>query len=319
MGRSKKKLAKQGKMAAKIAKAAETQRSKKVEASMKPQMDAQATASEPLSTEPGFVEGWMSARAKERMVVQTFPCGACGEELDHTNRSILQDGSVLHIGCKTPKKAAKGAAKPKPVLAGLAKHAGAEVPERPPEPPNGPAAFCDYQGRTCVQVARDLATVTFVPFDLAGLHLTYAPRSTFDARYKPLEGYPVKKAFDTYKKFARDYGATQDVLDALGREVKLTQEDVDMAKKKMAARASGSNGHSNGAKNGARTPGAKRETASAMFQQLIMEGKLNDDQIFSKVKSKFGLDDKKRSYVAWYRNHLKKGGKKPPAAKEAKS
>ena len=59
-----------------------------------------------------------------------------------------------------------------------------------------------------------------------------------------------------------------------------------------------------------------RESAARLFQDLIMEGKLTDDQIFKRVQEKFGLDDSKRSYVAWYRNHLKKQGQTVPAAKE---
>jgi len=55
-----------------------------------------------------------------------------------------------------------------------------------------------------------------------------------------------------------------------------------------------------------------RESASAMFQALLLAGELSDDKIFQKVQKKFGLDDKKRSYVAWYRNHLKKKGTPAP-------
>jgi len=55
-----------------------------------------------------------------------------------------------------------------------------------------------------------------------------------------------------------------------------------------------------------------------MFQDLIMAGKLTDDQIFEKVQAEFGLDEKKRGYVKWYRNHLKKQGANPPEAKVAK-
>lgn len=89
-----------------------------------------------------------------------------------------------------------------------------------------------------------------------------------------------------------------------------TDEEIDMATKKKAAKAKKS-----AAKERTKT-GEKRETAAAMFQELIMAGSLTDDKIFAKVKDKFGLDDKKRSYVAWYRNKLIKDGKKPPAAKE---
>ena len=61
--------------------------------------------------------------------------------------------------------------------------------------------------------------------------------------------------------------------------------------------------------------GEKKESASQMFKNLIMEGKLTDEQIFKKVQAKFGLDDNKSSYVKWYRNDLVKKGMKPPAAK----
>lgn len=88
-----------------------------------------------------------------------------------------------------------------------------------------------------------------------------------------------------------------------------TEKEIDMAKakaKKKAAKAAKKSG----------APAAPRESAAQMFKDLIMEGKKTDDQIFAAVKAKFKLDDKKRSYVAWYRNSLVKDGKKPPAAKE---
>jgi len=64
--------------------------------------------------------------------------------------------------------------------------------------------------------------------------------------------------------------------------------------------------------------GEKKMSAAQMFQDLIMAGKLTDDQIFEKVQAEFGLDEKKRGYVKWYRNHLKKQGQNPPEAKVAK-
>ena len=63
---------------------------------------------------------------------------------------------------------------------------------------------------------------------------------------------------------------------------------------------------------------APRDSAATMFKSLIMEGKLTDDQIFANVADKFGLDEKKRTYVAWYRNYLTKQGENPPAAKVTK-
>lgn len=89
-----------------------------------------------------------------------------------------------------------------------------------------------------------------------------------------------------------------------------TSKEIDMAKAKAKAKAKKAD-----AKARAKT-GEKRETAAGMFCDLIMAGNLTDDKIFEKVADKFGLDKKKRSYVAWYRNKLSKDGKKPPAAKE---
>jgi len=59
-------------------------------------------------------------------------------------------------------------------------------------------------------------------------------------------------------------------------------------------------------------PAAERKSASGMFKQLIMAGKLTDDQIFAEVQKEFGLEEKQRTYVKWYRNDLSKKGMNPP-------
>lgn len=89
-----------------------------------------------------------------------------------------------------------------------------------------------------------------------------------------------------------------------------TIEEIEMATKAKSVKAKKK------AAKERKVTGEKRETAAALFQELIMAGTLTDDKIFAKVKDKFDLDDNKRSYVAWYRNKLTKDGKKPPAAKE---
>lgn len=61
-----------------------------------------------------------------------------------------------------------------------------------------------------------------------------------------------------------------------------------------------------------KAPTEKKPRAKDLFIELIMAGKLSDDQIFAEVQKKFDLDEKKRNYVGWYRNHLKKEGKNPP-------
>ncbi len=61
-------------------------------------------------------------------------------------------------------------------------------------------------------------------------------------------------------------------------------------------------------------PKAKRETAASMFKELIMAGKLTDEQIFMKVQQKYGLKDDKKWYTSWYRHDLKRKGMNPPDA-----
>lgn len=91
-----------------------------------------------------------------------------------------------------------------------------------------------------------------------------------------------------------------------------TEEEIEMAKKKAAAKAA----KQAKKKGGPAVPREQRETASSMFRELIMAGKLTDDQIFTKVQAKYKLDDGKRNYVSWYRYQLRKQGKKPPESKE---
>lgn len=89
-----------------------------------------------------------------------------------------------------------------------------------------------------------------------------------------------------------------------------TDEEIEVAKKKANAKAA-----KQAKKTGAKVPREQKETASSMFRELIMAGKLTDDQIFKKVQAKYGLDEGKRNYVTWYRYQLRKQGKKPPEGK----
>jgi hypothetical protein len=91
-------------------------------------------------------------------------------------------------------------------------------------------------------------------------------------------------------------------------EIAMATKAKKVKDKKVAAKAA----KKTAAKGGEKAP---RESAAAMFTDLIMAGTLTDDKIFEKVQAKFGLSDDKRKYVAWYRNKLTKDGKKPPAAK----
>lgn len=210
----------------------------------------------------------------------------------------------------------------------------------------GARVLADHQRRTVIEFDRNSEQVRYVALDAEnGLDLGLADPKHFDGRFKPLIDYPVEKGAKLYVEYARGLGATERVMRMLGKLTTVTQEDIEMATKKKAARgaapvktekkapakkaASGkaaaaekpAKGKAAPAK-GKSAPAEKKDrkprgpTAAARFQELIMEGKKTDDQIFAVVQKEFGLDDNKRSYVKWYRNYLTKQGKNPPAAKE---
>lgn len=190
----------------------------------------------------------------------------------------------------------------------------------------------DRNRRTVLQVACDGETTKYIPLDISeGLEVLKLDTTEFDRRYHPMVNYPAEKAAQLYLGYSLTIGASDEALEFLGRTITITKQEHDMAtsKKKAAGKAAEDKkaaaakkaakaaGTKPAKKKTAKEPGAKRETAAQMFQDLIMEGKLTDDQIFAKVKAKFGLDDKKRGYVKWYRNHLRKTGtKNVPDAKE---
>lgn len=260
-----------------------------------------------------------SAEALERSKVLTFPCKDCGAETNPSNRSILQDGRVVHIGCPKAKKSTPREVEArKPVLQGLPKHKGAKVPVRPPEPKSefgDVVVMSDYQGRTCIQVKRDVNTVTYLPIDVGGFHLTYMNTAKFDERFKPIE-YPVKKACEHFARYAADHGATQDVIAFLKRFVTISEANEMAAKKKMEGKVTtvSADGKTK-VKAGGGTRQRAGSEAAEDFKALIMEGKLTDQEIWERVSKKHDLDEKKRYYVGWYRWKLKNEGKNPPEAK----
>lgn len=191
--------------------------------------------------------------------------------------------------------------------------------------------FYDYQRKTCIQVGRAAGQVEFIPLDItAGLEVNLLAEPEFDRRFQPMEDYPIVRAAQLYVEYSQNIGATKDALDHLGKIVTISKQEYDMATAKKAASAAVKTTKAAPAKKpaakaaapksatkekAAAGPKEKKPSASAMFCELIMAGKLTDDQIFAKVQEKFGLSDDKKSYVKWYRNKLTKDGQKPPAAK----
>lgn len=174
----------------------------------------------------------------------------------------------------------------------------------------------DSQRRTCIQVERAAGLVKFIPLDVSlGLEVHSTSADSFDQRFTPMEGYPVEKACQLFVNYSQTLGATKEAMEYLGQVINVSKQELEMAttKKQVTAEKPAAKPAAKPAK-----PGEKKPSAAQMFQDLIMAGKLTDDQIFEKVQAEFGLDEKKRGYVKWYRNHLKKQGQNPPEAKVAK-
>jgi hypothetical protein len=197
----------------------------------------------------------------------------------------------------------------------------------------------DHGRHTAIYLETVDGMVSYIPMDSIGLEVQKVDERDFSSTYHEMPDYPVDKAAKLYAEFAVLLGATKEAMDFLASLTNITEEEFEMAVTKKAASAAGK-----AAKAAAKVPAKKaaakkvpakkvvakkaavkvekqstkeensgrRRSASQMFKDLILEGKHTDDEIFKKVQKEFGLDDNKRSYVAWNRNDLvKKGLLKP--------
>lgn len=193
-----------------------------------------------------------------------------------------------------------------------------------------PCVVVTHNRNTAILVERNGDTVKFIPLvGESGFEVEELPVFQFSQLYEVLADYPAARAAQLYAGYAQSLGASKSVMEYLGHIIKLSPKEIEMATaKKTAAKAAPAKATKATAKpaaaktakapkaeKAAKEPGEKRESAAQLFKDLIMEGKLSDDKIFEKVQAKFGLDEKKRSYVAWYRNDLTKKGMNPPEAK----
>ena len=193
--------------------------------------------------------------------------------------------------------------------------------------------YRDHQARTCLLV-EDGDQVKFIPLDISDdFHVHETTKASFDQRYKLMPDYPMDKAAQLYLNYCLAVGATDEVIDQLSQFISITDEDRKMAtskrtaapakkepvekpaRKRRAKKTETTPVEKPARKRRAKSTSTEYASAAQMFQGLIMDGKLTDDEIFSQVQEAFGLDDKKRSYVTWYRNNLTKKGMNPPAAK----
>ena len=202
----------------------------------------------------------------------------------------------------------------------------------PPKPVSPyPGIFVDYQRRTCIAFERYMHRVSLIPMaEGAPFELEDWDEEMFDRRFtKRLDDYPVDRAARLYATYATELGASEEALEKLSLHTTVSEKERQMATTKKAAapaktptakkgaepKAAAKKGAAAPVKKGAAAPTEKKEakpraeSAASMFQSLLLEGKHTDDAIFAKVAAKHGLDEKKRSYVGWYRNYLRKSGK----------
>jgi len=196
--------------------------------------------------------------------------------------------------------------------------------------------YYDSQRRTCLLI-KSGDQVKFIPMDIAeGFQVHETTKVSFEQRYTLMPDYPLDKAAQLYLNYALAVGASDEVMNHLSQIITVTDEDFKMATSKRSEKPVKKPPEEKPARKrrtkkvAEEKPTRRKRTAprtkkvessgeynseAAMFQGLIMEGKLTDDEIFVQVQEAFGLDDKKRSYVTWYRNNLKKKGENPPEAK----
>jgi len=206
------------------------------------------------------------------------------------------------------------------------------VAKRKPKAEPGFACYRDFNSRTAIRVAEHEGMVSFIPMDLEeGFQVHETSVEAFSKRFKVMDDYPVERGCQLFLNYARTIGATTEALDYLGQIITIPKEDYDTATAKQKAKATAPKAKTKAkaapkkaavkkapvAKKAAAKKGAsgKYPSAAQMFQELIMAGKLTDEKIFEQVQKEFNLDDSKRSYVKWYRNHLRKNGENPPEAK----
>lgn len=129
---------------------------------------------------------------------------------------------------------------------------------------------------------------------------------------------PVAKTMADRKKAvemnAGKKGAAKEAIAKAPKKATQTAEEKEAKKAANLAKLKELN-EAKKAKRAAEGPKERKPSAASRFKELIMAGKLTDDKIFEAVQKEFGLDDSKRSYVAWYRNQLRKDGQNPPDAR----
>lgn len=178
-----------------------------------------------------------------------------------------------------------------------------------------PAVWRTLSSRTCIVLKVKDEEVSFIamtvdePFNVQTVDM-----KTFTTWYpEPIE-YPVERAARLFVEYARNNGATDEVLEALKPHTEITKEEMEMARKKAADKANKVT-EPKGKKD--KKPSAKkavdkkpRVSAANLYRENIMAGK-SSAQIVAAVNRQIpgkGRED----YVRWYYNDLIKKGESPP-------
>lgn len=172
--------------------------------------------------------------------------------------------------------------------------------------------FVTKEYRTCLALQRQDGYVEVLRMTQhEGLCVTRIPEPIFDRTYTPSANGTIERACASYVEFMRYLGATEEALVRLAQFHPISAQDMQTARQTLLNRRPATpvtSATSPVQKRSTSTLSGSPQSAAQFFKQLIMEGKLTDDQIFATVQEAFGLSDKKRGYVQWYRNHLKKTG-----------
>lgn len=181
----------------------------------------------------------------------------------------------------------------------------------------------DYHQRTAIMTERGEKEVRLIMSDSDGIKVYQVSKSQFEKEFNELIDYDPERAARIYLRVARMTGVTQEGLDELAKVVKLTKEDIPMAKKSLpAAKMSEKaviHGKAKGTKKVAIAKGEKggrqprTGTSAEMYRTLLMAGKLSDQEVFEAVLAEHPTTT--RTSVGYYKWQLKKEGKLPEKKK----
>lgn len=172
----------------------------------------------------------------------------------------------------------------------------------------------DHNRHTILKIGLEDGVVKYVPLNVVeGLKVCRMKPAEFDKTYKEIPSYPVNRAVDLFVQYAKTLGATKEVLELFKQHTNISEEVMQLSMNKQASRTTDKPSKSTKKVEAEEKPTklkstGKKLSAAQMFKDLILEGKLSDDQIFRKVQEAFDLPESKKGYVKWYRNHLKKEG-----------